>query len=175
MIGNRLSGFCVVLVAIYSFAVAVPSGHADTIKIVAIGASNTAGKGVGAGVAWPAQLKNMLQAKGHKAQVINRGVNGNTTSQMRARLARSVPAGTQIVIFSIPLTNDRRRKVNTKANTAAMTQAMNGRGIKTIVISRPHVWGEHQMQSDRIHFTVAGHKTIAGKLVPMVLRLVGAK
>ncbi len=40
--------------------------QAASISIVALGASNTNGKGVGSGQAWPAVLESMLRAKGYK-------------------------------------------------------------------------------------------------------------
>jgi acyl-CoA thioesterase I len=71
----------------------VPSA-ASTVNIVALGASNTAGKGVGSDQAFPAQLEAMLRAKGYDAHVTNAGVNGDTTSGMLGRLNTSVPDGT---------------------------------------------------------------------------------
>jgi len=149
------------------------SAEAQSVRIVAVGASNTNGKGVRKSSAWPAQLQAMLRAKGHKASVIARGVNGNTTSQMRARLNRAVGRGTKIVILALPLTNDRRRKVDTYKNLGSMRAILEKRGIATIVMSRPHVWAGHQMQSDRIHFNVAGHRTVAAKLLPLVIAKIG--
>jgi lysophospholipase L1-like esterase len=43
--------------------------EAATIKILALGASNTNGKGVSTSDAWPAQLESMLRAKGYDATV----------------------------------------------------------------------------------------------------------
>ncbi|HUN10713.1 MAG TPA: esterase, partial [Rhabdaerophilum sp.] len=72
--------------------------------VVALGASNTAGRGRGrfnGGVdrpqAYPAQLEAMLRASGIRASVRNAGIAGDTTGGMLARLDRAVPKGTKVV------------------------------------------------------------------------------
>jgi acyl-CoA thioesterase I len=74
---------------------------AASVKIVALGASNTYGKGVGLNFAWPAKLEAMLRAKGYDATVANAGINRDTTSGMLARLGSAVPNGTQLVILAL--------------------------------------------------------------------------
>ena len=68
-------------------------------QVVALGASNVAGSGVGSSDAWPAQLEAMLAAKGRNIRVINAGVNSNTNAQMLARLDSAVPDGTKLEIL----------------------------------------------------------------------------
>ena len=74
---------------------------ADTAQaqIVAIGASNVAGRGVNSSDAWPAQLEGMLAAKRRNVHVTNAGISGDTNTGMLARLDSSVPAGTKIVLL----------------------------------------------------------------------------
>jgi acyl-CoA thioesterase I len=55
-------------------------------QVVALGASNTAGKGVAPQESYPAQLEAMLRAKGYSGHVVNAGLNGDTTAGMLARL-----------------------------------------------------------------------------------------
>ena len=55
-------------------------------QIVAIGASNVAGRGVSSSDAWPAQLEGMLAAKGRNVHVTNAGISGDTNAGMLARL-----------------------------------------------------------------------------------------
>src|SRR3954462_8127573 len=93
-----------ILMAVSSF-VSAPA-HAATI--VALGASNTYGKGVARNQAYPAQLEAILRARGLKAHVVNAGINGDTTEGMLNRLDRVVPKGIGAVIFQ-PGGNDRRR------------------------------------------------------------------
>lgn len=143
---------------------------AETIRIVAIGASNTNGKGVGRSKAWPNQLQTMLKQKGYDVRVINKGVNGNTTSQVLRRLPRALGLNTQIAIVAVPLDNDRKKRVkNTNANVAKMRAILEQRGIRYVFINRPRQWAKYQFQSDRLHFSVAGHRTLATKLVSKVV------
>src|SRR5262245_51915235 len=72
---------------------------AQSARIVALGASNTAGTGVGKSAAWPARLQALLKARGVNATVLNAGIHGDTTGGMLARLDRAVPPGTRLVIL----------------------------------------------------------------------------
>jgi GDSL-like Lipase/Acylhydrolase family len=74
------------------------NASAQEAAIVALGDSNTAGYGVGAGQAFPAQLQDMLRQLGHDVRVVNAGVPGDTFGRMLARLDASVPAGVELVI-----------------------------------------------------------------------------
>jgi acyl-CoA thioesterase I len=151
------------------------SAHAASVSIVALGASNTAGKGVGSSSAWPAQLEQLLRAKGYDAQVTNAGISGNDTGMMLARIASAVPDGTQIVILEKAATNDRERGVNTGGNIAQMTSSLQARKIKVIVIDGMHGWANQQLQADGIHITEAGHAAVAAKLLPKVIAAIGKR
>jgi acyl-CoA thioesterase-1 len=156
-------------------AVLVSSAQAQAVRIVALGASNTAGKGVGAAAAWPAQLQALLRGKGLSAQVINAGISGDDTGRMLARLDRAVPDGTQLVILDRAATNDRLRGVNTEANMAAISARLQTRGIKTIQIPAMHAWAERRLQPDGIHITAEGHATVAARLLPQVEAAIGRR
>ena len=82
--------------------------YAQSVRIVAIGASNTAGQGVGQSAAWPAQLEAMLRAKGVNAEVINAGISGDSSCGMLARVDSAAPSGTAVVILQRPGFNDLR-------------------------------------------------------------------
>lgn len=77
------------------------------LNIVAIGASNTFGWGVGSQNAYPAQLQALLRKRGIDANVTNAGVPGDVTAGMLRRLDTAVPSGTSVVILQ-PGTNDLR-------------------------------------------------------------------
>ena len=87
------------LVAGFLFATMLCSGATAQAQIVAIGASNVAGKGVSSSDAWPAQLEGMLAAKGRNVHVTNAGISGDTNAGMLARLDSAVPEGTKIVLL----------------------------------------------------------------------------
>jgi acyl-CoA thioesterase-1 len=149
------------------------SAQADTIRIVALGASNTAGKGVEPSSAWPAKLESMLRARGYDAQLTNAGISGDDTGRMLARLDSAVPEGTQIVILEKAATNDRQRGINTGANIAQMTDRLQARKIKVVVIEGMHGWANQQLQADGIHITAAGHAAVAARLLPRVIAAIG--
>src|ERR1700748_1853073 len=87
------------LVALATFGLILAGGLAHAATVVALGASNTFGKGVSPGESYPAQLEAMLHAKGINASVANAGINGDTTGGMLARLDSAVPQGTSVVIL----------------------------------------------------------------------------
>jgi len=69
--------------------------HPSFAQIVAFGASNTAGYGVGSGEAYPARIEALLHAKGYNVSVANAGISGDTTSGMLSRIDSAVPRGTK--------------------------------------------------------------------------------
>jgi len=71
------------------------------VNIVAFGDSLTAGYGLAANEAFPAQLQRALIAKGLAVNVVNAGVSGDTTAGGLARLDWSVPDGTDAVILEL--------------------------------------------------------------------------
>jgi acyl-CoA thioesterase I len=154
--------------------IATTFSHAAPIRIVALGASNTAGKGVAAGAAWPAQLQAMLRAKGIDARVTNAGISGDDTGRMLARVNAAVPAGTALVILDKAASNDRLRGVNTAGNIAAISAQLQSRGIKTIVIEAMHAYSGRQIQSDGTHITAGGHSAVAARLLPQVMAAIGS-
>lgn len=85
----------IALVAIRSQAAERP------INIVAFGDSLTAGYGLPANEAFPAQLQRALEAKGLAVNVVNAGVSGDTTTGALSRLDWSIPDGTDAVILEL--------------------------------------------------------------------------
>jgi acyl-CoA thioesterase-1 len=142
--------------------------------IVALGASQTYGRGVARSEAYPAQLEALLRAKGRAVRVINAGINGNTTGAMLQRLG-SVPNGTAVVILQ-PGGNDRRtgREDDRAANVAAIESRLAARGIKVITLengmfhSLPH-------QSDGQHLTPQGYRMLAQAIEGQVEAALGGR
>lgn len=138
--------------------------EAAVLNIVAVGASNTSGFGVGAQAAYPAQLQVLLRKKGIRARVTNAGVNGDTTAGMLRRLDSAVPKGTNLVILQ-PGANDLRfgfSREQRTANIAAMVKRLRARNIRVIVYD-PEIPADFY-QWDHIHFNAAAHAKIAAKL-----------
>lgn len=88
-------GAAIALVAVRSQAAARP------INIIAFGDSLTAGYGLPANEAFPAQLQRALEAKGLTVNVVNAGVSGDTTTGGLSRLDWSIPDGTDAVILEL--------------------------------------------------------------------------
>jgi len=142
---------------------------AATLNIVAIGASNTSGFGVGAANAYPALLQALLRKKGINANVTNAGVLGDVTAGMLNRIDSAVPKGTDIVILQ-PGGNDLRffgTKERRAANISAMTARLRARGIRVIVYD-PNPVPADFYQWDHIHFNAAAHAKIAATLAAQI-------
>ncbi|MBN8959516.1 MAG: hypothetical protein J0H71_00165 [Rhizobiales bacterium] len=143
-------------------------------QIVAIGASNVAGRGVSSVDAWPAQLEAMLAAKGRHIHVANAGINGDTNARMLARLDSAVPSGTKIVLLDRKgggWNGRRLRQGAQEAELAAIEARLRARHITVI----PMWWGaglRQYLQPDHIHFTPEGHRLVATHMLGPVLRAV---
>jgi acyl-CoA thioesterase I len=149
--------------------------QARPLNIVAIGASNTSGLGVGEQNAYPAVLERLLRQKGIDAHVVNAGVWGDVTAGMRNRLDAAVPKGTDIVILQ-PGANDLRffgTKQARSANIAAMVQRLHARGMRVIVYD-PDPVPRDFYQWDGIHFNAAAHAKIAATLAAQITAAVKA-
>jgi acyl-CoA thioesterase I len=144
--------------------------QAAPVNIVALGASNTYGRGQGrhpdgvpSSQAWPAQLQRILRAKGIDAHVANAGIPGDTTGGMLARLNSAVPRGTQIVILQ-PGGNDFRRGTGAEraGNITAIERRLNARHIRVIVLGRlKRIAPASTSEPDGQHFNAQGHLAIA--------------
>jgi acyl-CoA thioesterase-1 len=157
-----------IIACLFTF-IATPSSHA---QIVALGASSTAGYGVGASAAYPAQLQEILRARGRPMSVGNAGISGDTTGGMLARLSQAVPEGTKIVILQIA-GNDAMKGMslaNAQANRDEIRKRLHSRGIRTIeadgyVLSALR---SGLRQPDGIHMTVEGHRRVAQQIASLI-------
>jgi acyl-CoA thioesterase-1 len=159
--------------------------RAEPVVITALGASNTAGKGVGSSLAFPAQLEAMLRARGHDVRVINAGVNGDTPQGMLARLNSAVPPATRVVILN-PGGNDLRgckqRRGNGicatrgehAASVARVVRAIKARGMR-VVMANFGGFSDADRQADGRHLTPEVHRRVAARLMPQVLAAIGGK
>jgi len=147
-------------------------------QIVALGADNFSGWNVAASAAIPAQLQLMLRAKGYSVLVLNAGIYGNTTADMRAQLDRDTPAGTVIVVLDTSggLYNDTLKAISRAqgaANLAAIKARLAARHIKVIPFSAAFIPPQYH-QPDGVHLTPAGHRLAASNLMVPVIQTLGA-
>lgn len=78
------------------FPCAKPAGE---LRILAIGASSVRGFGLPDGQSWPAQLEAQLRAAGRPVEVINAGVNGATTLQLRRAMPELLALQPDLVLI----------------------------------------------------------------------------
>jgi acyl-CoA thioesterase-1 len=164
------SVLCLVAGLFYAagFGLADPA-HA---QIVALGASNVAGKGVSSSEAFPAQLERMLAGKGYNVQITNAGVNGNTNADMLARLDQAVPAGTKVVLLGTLGGRYNARRLgqgDQNAELASIMAKLRSRGIKIIPVGAAGLSRKHLLP-DGVHLTAEGHAVVATRLLPSVIR-----
>lgn len=151
---------------------AAQTAHAASGTIVALGASNTYGKGVARNQAYPAQLEAILRAKGHTVRVVNAGINGNTTAQMLARLNGAVPAGTRAVILQ-PGGNDRRKgRDDTAQNVAEIQSRLAAKGVRVVMMENGMFRGLPK-QADGQHMTPEGYRMLADAIAGQVEGVLG--
>jgi acyl-CoA thioesterase-1 len=175
-------------------AVFLGIAHAELIKIVALGGSNTYGKGVSRDEAYPAQLERLLRAAGYDVVVKNEGTNGQTTMDEFGKVNSAVPDGVKIVIFA-PGGNDNRSDSNkfvgnSDYNIRAFVQKLLDRHILVLFSGRRDqrqyiedlnvamippirrlVPETEQQAGDKEHLTPNGYKIVAEKMFPHVERL----
>jgi acyl-CoA thioesterase-1 len=156
-----------VLVAVLGILSAASAAHAATV--VALGASNTYGKGVSRSEAYPAQLQALLRARGLNAQVINAGINGDTTAGMLARLGQAVRPGTSVVVLQ-PGGNDLRQ--HSPDQSSAIESRLSAMGIKVVLLPNSMLRGLPH-QPDGIHLTPEGYHMLAEGIVGQVAAALG--
>lgn len=162
---SRILGCLAMMAAIPSFA----DASANAATIVALGASNTYGKGVARNQAFPAQLEAILRAKGSSVHVVNAGINGDTTESMLRRLDRAVPNGTSVVILQ-PGGNDGRK--GSPDRTGEIRSRLSARGVPVIMLPN-NVFKGLPHQPDGQHLTPEGYHMVAEQLASQVAGALG--
>ncbi len=112
------------------FAIIIGNAFGDQLQIVAFGTSFTSGKGVSRSDAWPAKLEANLKAEGLSVHVSNEGVNGDTTRDLKRRLAKAVPEGTSIVILEYAVGNDNRAGITIEETVRNVDDIVSQFGIE---------------------------------------------
>lgn len=181
-IARKRRVFVVLLLCVLT-VFAIGSAQADPLRIVAIGASNTAGYHAG-GQGWTDQLQAMLKAKGYDVSMSVAGVVGDTSAGILSRVDSAVPAGTQIVIFDKGGGNDKDTGAggSTEANKNLIAQRIRAKGAKPIFAnyggivgseaSNPSAW---RTNDPHHHLTVQSHQRVAAALLPQVIAAAGKR
>ena len=123
-----------VVLVLWLASLALPAA-AETVTIVALGDSLTAGYKLAPGEGFPAQLERALKDKGYDVKVIDAGVSGDTTSGGLSRLDWSVGEDADAVILELGA-NDALRGLppeTTAKNLTAIVDRLEARGLPVLL------------------------------------------
>ncbi len=153
--------------------------RAETVRIVALGASNTYAQAVSTSEAWPAKLEAMLRAKGYDVSISVKAVTRGDASQILSA-AGSIPAGTKVVLFDSGGGNSRDRGINPAAYRGQTEQTIRAHGAKPIFVSYKQIVGPEGTSAwiandPHHHFTAASHTRVAAAMLPRVIAAIGKK
>jgi acyl-CoA thioesterase-1 len=143
------------LSALFTTAAFAQASLGGPVKLVVLGDSLSAGLGLPAAAAFPAQLEKALQNKGLNVAIDNAGVSGDTASGGLDRLDWSVPAATQGVILELGA-NDALRGLDPKVTRAALEgilKRLKARGIAVLLcgmVAPPNYGAEYAAQFNAI-------------------------
>ncbi len=126
-------------------AVAPLRAQEAPVTLLALGDSLTQGYGLPQGDGLVPQLQAWLQAHGHRVNIVNAGVSGDTTAGGRARIGWSLTPDVQAVMIALG-GNDMLRALppaQTRANIDAMLSEVNKRGLPVLLagLSAPGNYG----------------------------------
>lgn len=158
-------------------AQAVPPAE-GAIRLLVLGDSLSAGYGLPANEAFPAQLERALRAKGHNVNVINAGVSGDTSAGGRARLDWSLADNPQAAIVELGA-NDGLRGIEPKStaeNLDAIVAALKAKQIPTLLAGMyapPNLGAAYGKEFNAIYPSLA--KTHGVALYPFFLDGVAAE
>lgn len=133
-----------------------PPAFAKTPEILAFGDSLTAGYGLPASEAFPAQLEAQLKKEGVDVKIVNAGVSGDTTTDGLARLDWALADKPDIVILALGA-NDALRGIDpgvVRANLDKMIDKVTASGAKILLLGMlaPTNWGaRYEHDFDRIY------------------------
>jgi len=157
----------------------IPQSRAETVRIVALGASNTYAQAVSTSEAWPAKLEAMLKAKGYDVSVSVKSVSVGDASQIYAA-AQSIPSGTKVVVFDAGGGNSRDRGIDPAAYRAKTMQVIRAQGAAPIFVSYKQIAGPEGGSGwiagdPHHHITPASHTRVAASALPRVIAAIGKK
>jgi acyl-CoA thioesterase-1 len=134
--------------------------------VVMLGDSITAGYGLPAAQALPAQLQAALVRLGRPAKVISAGVSGDTTADGLARIDFSVPAGTDLCIIELG-GNDLLQGIDPKVtadNLDRIVARLQARGVPVLltgIAAPPAIGSDYARDFDAAFAAVARKRGVA--------------
>jgi acyl-CoA thioesterase I len=164
-------------VAVFMFILAALPVRAETITILALGDSLTAGLGLDPAQAYPAKLEAALKAKGHDVVIMNAGVSGDTVAQGAARLDWSLTDEVDAVLVALGA-NDALRGLPPEQAEKALDEILGklkARNLPTLVLgmrSPPNMGPDYIAKFEALFPTLATQYEAA--LYPFFLEGVAA-
>ena len=156
----------------------VQPAAAETLKLVVLGDSLSAGYQLPPDQAFPVQLQKALEANGHDVEVVNAAVSGDTSSGGLSRLDWSVGEDADAVILELGA-NDALRGLppeKTRENINAIVARLTERGVEVLVagmLAPRNLGDEYALKFDLIFAEVA--KAHGALLYPFFLEGVAMK
>lgn len=123
-------------VVLLSILLSVAVVRAETVSVLALGDSLTAGLGLDTPQAFPARLEAALKAEGHDVVIVNAGVSGDTASQGAARLDWSLTDDVDAVMVELGA-NDALRGLPPEQAEAALDEILTklkAKNLPTLVL-----------------------------------------
>lgn len=111
------------------------TGAAAAVRVAFLGDSLTAGYGLLANQAFPAQLQELLAQEGYEIEAVNGGISGDTTAGGARRVAQLVDPSTKILVVALG-GNDALRGLSiqqTHDNLAEILDFALGKGVKVLL------------------------------------------
>lgn len=143
----------IILTAMPAFA---NSTATESVTVLVLGDSLTAGYGLDQGKDFPAQLEKSLQSAGHSVKVINAGVSGDTSAGGLARLDWALADQPEIVVIELGA-NDALRGLDpeqTQSNLESIITRIKDAGCRVVLagMQAPRNFGpDYYKKFDRIY------------------------
>jgi len=80
---------------------AAPAGGGSAVRVAFLGDSLTAGLGLLASQAYPAQLQELLAVEGYEIEAVNAGISGDTTAGGLRRVEQLLDPATKILVVAL--------------------------------------------------------------------------
>ena len=103
---------------------------------------------------------------------------GRTSAEYLKRVEPTVVAGTQVVIFDVPIDNNRRvglAKGEQQATVAETANRIRARGAVPVIMHYNMDEFPTSVRVDGVHLNAAAHKKVAAQLLPKVIAALGER
>jgi acyl-CoA thioesterase-1 len=132
------------------------------LRIVALGDSLTAGYGLPQGAAFPVVLERALKARGHKVEIVNAGVSGDTAADGLARLDWSLPDDARLAIVELGA-NDMLRGLDPAATQRSLEAIVTRLEARRIPVMLAGMYASRNLGPDYVQRFDAIYRDIAGR------------